>query len=177
MSRLHDELVAEVEPHENVQDAIKALSNAIADRIEACHGNPVRLTDLKSILREDPAKVARAVTANTPADKQKVKSVILDAPLPTFETPRRDVRQGMINSTNDHRDQQFPENANTETERTRLEREQTAVARGQQVVVNEDLPEAAKADQHAADQRRKAEAERQQREDERKKNEARAKKR
>lgn len=62
MSKLHDDLINEIEPH----DSISRLLLGIADRIEASQGDAVKLSDLCTILREDPAKVSKAVLANTP---------------------------------------------------------------------------------------------------------------
>jgi hypothetical protein len=142
MSKLHDDLIAEIEPNENVQESIDAAFRAIADRIEGCHGNPVKLSDLCSILREDTTKVANAVVANTPAAGvgQKTKTVPYDAPSSTFDIPRTDVRPGMTDSPNDHRDQVTPPNDNTEAERQRIMSEQTARDRGQVVTVNAPMP-------------------------------------
>ena len=61
MSKLHDELLSEIGPWENVDDNVESLMNAIADRIDACNGNRVKLSDLATILREDPKKVSGAV--------------------------------------------------------------------------------------------------------------------
>jgi hypothetical protein len=88
MSKLHDDLINEVEPHENAEDSVNSLLLGIADRIEACHGNAVKLSDLATILREDPPKVSKAVLANTPAAKEKVRSTSYDAPSTAFEKPR-----------------------------------------------------------------------------------------
>jgi hypothetical protein len=73
----------------------------------------------------------------------------------------------MINSTNDHRDQQFPENANTETEQERIKSEQTARDRGLTVSVSEEMPKPSLAQkqieedrQNAEDQRKKEDQER-----------------
>jgi hypothetical protein len=46
----------------------------------------------------------------------------------------------MVDSTSDHRDQQFPETDRTEAERERIKRDETAKARGQAVVVEDKLP-------------------------------------
>jgi hypothetical protein len=140
MSKLHDDLINEVEPHETAEDSVNGLLLGIADRIEACHGNVVKLSDLTTILREDPAKLSKAVLANTPAAKEKVRSTPYDAPSTAFDRPREDVRPGMVDTTNDHRDQVFPETDQTETERDRIKREETARARGQAVVVEEKMP-------------------------------------
>lgn len=143
MSKLHDDLINEVEPAETPEDSVNALLLGIADRIEACHGNPVKLSDLCTVLREDPPKVGRAVINNTPAAKlnKTVSTGGYDAPSPAFERPREGVRQGMVDDTNDHRDQQSPPNENTEPERERIRREQIARDRGQTVVVNEPMPD------------------------------------
>lgn len=141
MSKLHDDLINEVEPCENYEEAINSLMLGIADRIEGCHGNRVKLSDLATILREDPKKVSDAVLANTPVAKvNKTRTTSYDAPSTAFDKPREGVRQGMVDSADDHRDQQFPENDETEAERDRLRREQVARDRGQAVVVNENMP-------------------------------------
>jgi len=144
MSKLHNDLINEVDSHENVRDAIEAFCNGIADRIEASNGNRVRLTDLVSILREDPAALADAIMNNTVeahAAKMRTRDLATyDAPSPAFARPREDVRPGMVDGPNDHRDQVFPENENTEAERERIRQEQTARDRGQDVVVEEKLP-------------------------------------
>jgi hypothetical protein len=137
MSKLHDDLINEVEPHETAEDSVNGLLLGIAARIEACHGNTVRLSDLATILREDPVKVSKAVLANTPAAKEKVRSTPYDAPATAFDKPREGVREGMVDTTNDHRDQQFPETDRTDAERERIEREQMAKAHGLNVVLNE----------------------------------------
>lgn len=134
MSKLHDDLLNEVEPHESADESVKALLLGIADRIEGCNGNAVKLSDLATILREDPEKVSQAVLANTPAAMvKKTVSGSYDAPSPVFEKPREDVRQGMVND-HDKRDQQFPETDNTEAERERMKEEQRARERGQVLV-------------------------------------------
>jgi hypothetical protein len=111
MSKLHDDLINEVEPADTPEDSVHALMMGIADRIEGCYGNPVKLSDLCAILREDTAKVGRAVINNTPAMRtNKTSSTGGEAPGTTFQKQRSDVRQGMADNTNDHRDQQYPEN-------------------------------------------------------------------
>jgi hypothetical protein len=69
--------------------------------------------------------------------------------------PRENVRSGMVNGTNDHRDQQFPENGNTEAERERIRREQTAQSRGENVVMNTDLPDVSEQDRQRDERARK----------------------
>jgi hypothetical protein len=69
----------------------------------------------------------------------KTSSTGGEAPSTTFQKQRSDVRQGMVDNTNDHRDQQYPETDNTQIEQERIRREQTARDRGQSVVVNEPL--------------------------------------
>lgn len=66
MSKLHDELIGEIGPWESVDENVHSLMNAIADRIDACNGNRVRLSDLSTILREDPAAVSAAVQKLAP---------------------------------------------------------------------------------------------------------------
>lgn len=152
-SKLHDDLVNEVEPHESPEESVNALLLGIADRIEGCHGNTVKLSDLCTILRENPGAVTDAVLANTPAAKVN-KNRSFDAPSTAFDRPREGVRQGMGLSTNDHRDQVFPENSNTEAERDRIRQEQTVRDRGGQVVVNTDMPDIPEADRKADEKAR-----------------------
>jgi hypothetical protein len=141
MSKLHDDLINEVESSESVAEGIDSLMRAIADRIEGCNGNHVKLSDLCTILREDTAKVSDAVLANTDAvAKVKTRSTGYDAPSPVFDKPRTDVRQGMVGVDNDHRDQVFPENENTEAERERIRRENVATQQGKPVVIEEKMP-------------------------------------
>lgn len=92
MSKLHDDLINEIEPSETPEDSVTALLHGIADRIEGCDGNKVKLSDLVTILREDPAKVSDAVLANTPAGVVKTRSTAYDAPSTAFDKPREDVR-------------------------------------------------------------------------------------
>jgi len=72
MSKLHDELISEVGTSENVDDNMHSLMHTIADRIDACHGNRVKLSDLATILREDPKGVSVAVQKVTPVPVSKV---------------------------------------------------------------------------------------------------------
>lgn len=158
-SKLHDDLVNEIEALESPEDSVKALIGALADRIESAADNRVKLTDLKTVLRENPDAIAAAVLANTPSAKQKTMTTSgYGAPSTAFEKPQEGVRPGMVGSMNDHRDQQSPPNDNTEAERQRIMREETARARGQQVVVNTHMPEVPKADK-AADEQGKADTE------------------
>jgi hypothetical protein len=155
MSKLHDDLINEVESRESVAEGVDSLMRAIADRIEGCNGNRVKLSDLCTILREDPAKVSDALVANTDVAKvNKTRTTSYDAPSPTFEKPRDDVRIGMPLSSNDHRDQQFPPNEDTEAERERIRREQAARDRGEVVTVNTDMPEVPEADRKAEEDRK-----------------------
>jgi hypothetical protein len=166
-SKLHDDLVNEIEPQNNADDSIKALCLAIADRIEACHGSAVKLTDLATVLRENPEAVGAAALANTPVAKVNTTRTTsaLEAPAAAFELPRENVREGMVGSSpNDHRDQQFPPNENTEPERERINREEIARSRGATLAVNVDLPEVPAADKKE-DERRQAEIEKMQRGD------------
>lgn len=59
-NRLYDDLCDEV-GHGSPADAIALLLSGIAQRIEDCRANPVKLTDLVSILRENPDKLTRTV--------------------------------------------------------------------------------------------------------------------
>lgn len=61
MSKLHDEFVAEIGTSESVDDNVHSMMHAIADRIDACKANRVKLSDLATILREDPVAVSAAV--------------------------------------------------------------------------------------------------------------------
>lgn len=144
MSKLQNDLINEVDPYENVRDSIVAFCNGVADRIEASQGNRVKLSDLCSILREDPEALSDAILNNTvEAQAAKIRTRDLatyDAPSPAFDKPREDVRQGMVDSQDDRRDQQFPETGETDEERERLRREQIARDRGQVVTVNEPMP-------------------------------------
>jgi len=141
MSKLHDDLINEVESSQSVAEGVDSLMRAIADRIEGCNGNKVKLSDLATILREDTNKVSDALVANTDVAKvNKTRTTGYDAPSSVFDKPREGVREGMPLSSNDHRDQQFPENSNTEAEQERIRREQIAKDRGQTVVVEEKMP-------------------------------------
>jgi hypothetical protein len=138
MSKLHDDLINEIEPSATVPESIDSAFRAIADRIEGCRGDRVKLSDLCSILREDTTAVANAVVANTPAANsgQPTRSTSYDAPSPAFDRPREDVRPGMPDP-NDHRDQVTPPNANTEVEKAQIRTEQKSVAEGKQPVILE----------------------------------------
>lgn len=165
MSKLHDDLINEVESSESVAEGVDSLMRAIADRIEGCNANRVKLSDLCTVLREDPARVSDAVLANTPNAKVPLtRTGGYDAPSPAFDKPREGVRQGMPLSSNDHRDQTFPPNENTEAERERIRREQTARDRGAMVTVNEDMPEVPVADREAEEAARRQDEERRERE-------------
>ena len=59
-SKLHQDLVAEIS-HGPPPERIDWLMRAIADRIEGCRGNPVKLSDVVSILRENSTSLANAV--------------------------------------------------------------------------------------------------------------------
>lgn len=141
MSKLHDDLINEIEPGETVEESMDSFARAIADRIEGCNGNRVKLSDLCTILREDTPALGRALVANTPAANagQKTRSTSYDAPSPAFEKPRSDVQPGMTD-TNDHRDQVTPPNENTEAQREQIKVEQTAAAQGKPVVVEQLMP-------------------------------------
>lgn len=93
MSKLHDDLINEVEPCESYEEAINSLMLGIADRIEGCRGNHVKLSDLVTVLREDTEKVSDAVLANTPVAKvNKTRTTSYDAPSTAFDKPRENVR-------------------------------------------------------------------------------------
>jgi hypothetical protein len=168
MSKLHDDLINEVESSESVAEGVDSLMRAIADRIEGCNGNQVKLSDLCTILREDTAKVSDALVANTDVAKvNKTRTTSYDAPSPVFDKPREDVRMGMPLSSNDHRDQQFPENENTEAERERIRREQALRDRGGILTADTGLPDVPEADRKAEEDRKRAEEERKAREENR----------
>lgn len=150
-SKLHDDLVNEVEPLETPEESIKSLMLAVADRIEGCNGNLVKLSDLATVLRENPEAVGKAVLANTPAARHKIKTTNSDSPSSAFEKPR----PGVTPMTNDHRDQVSPPNSNTEAERQRINREQVARDRGAQVVVNEPMPQMSEEARKADEDRRR----------------------
>lgn len=86
-SKLHDDLVNEVEPLESPEESVASLMNAIARRIEGCDGNKVKLSDLATVLRENPEAVGKAVLANTPAASTKVRTTGYDAPSTVFDKP------------------------------------------------------------------------------------------
>lgn len=77
-SKLHDDLMAEVGPWENVEENVTSLMNAIADRIDACNGNRVKLSDLSTVLRENPKAVSETVLKLAPVHV---------APAPQIEKP------------------------------------------------------------------------------------------
>jgi hypothetical protein len=56
----HQDLVDEIR-HGFPQERIHWLVAGIADRIEGCRGNPVKLSDLVSILRQDSTSLTNAV--------------------------------------------------------------------------------------------------------------------
>ncbi|MEY9457990.1 hypothetical protein [Bradyrhizobium ottawaense] len=59
-SKPHEDLVYEISQGSS-HDAFAALIAGIADRIEAARLNPVKISDLVSILREDTTKLYKAV--------------------------------------------------------------------------------------------------------------------
>ncbi|MGY3366237.1 hypothetical protein ACVWZL_003362 [Bradyrhizobium sp. GM2.4] len=59
-NRLYEDLCREIDSG-TPEDRIALLLSGIADRIQAANANPVKLSDLCSILRENPAKLARTV--------------------------------------------------------------------------------------------------------------------
>ncbi|MCG2626580.1 hypothetical protein L6654_08080 [Bradyrhizobium sp. WYCCWR 13023] len=59
-NKLYEDLCAEVD-HGSPYDAMALLLSGIAWRIEDCRANPVKLTDLVSILREDPGQLTKTV--------------------------------------------------------------------------------------------------------------------
>lgn len=89
MSKLHDEFVAEIGRSESIDDNMHSLLESIADRIDACKGNRVKLSDLATILREDPKAVSSAV--------QKVVTVPAE-PEPVIRTAE-EARQDEIDNT------------------------------------------------------------------------------
>jgi hypothetical protein len=86
-SKLHDDLVNEVEPLDSPEGSVAALMLAIANRIEGCAGSKVKLSDLATVLRENPEAVGKAVLANTPAAKTPTKTTNSDAPSSVFDKP------------------------------------------------------------------------------------------
>ncbi|WP_426608863.1 hypothetical protein [Bradyrhizobium sp. McL0616] len=59
-SKPHEDLVDEIN-HGSSHDAFAMLIAGIADRIEGARLNPVKVSDLVSILREDTTKLYKAV--------------------------------------------------------------------------------------------------------------------
>ncbi|WP_426615401.1 hypothetical protein [Bradyrhizobium sp. McL0616] len=59
-SKPHEDLIDEIN-HGCSQDAFASLIAGIANRIEATRLNPVKVSDLVSILREDTTKLYKAV--------------------------------------------------------------------------------------------------------------------
>ncbi|MCK1693835.1 hypothetical protein [Bradyrhizobium sp. 144] len=57
-NRLYEDLCREIDSG-TPEDRIALLLSGIADRIQAANANPVKLSDLCSILREHPAKLAK----------------------------------------------------------------------------------------------------------------------
>lgn len=57
-NKLYEDLCDEIDTGPP-EERIGLLLRGIADRIQAANANPVKLTDLCSILREHPAKVAK----------------------------------------------------------------------------------------------------------------------
>lgn len=74
MTKLHDDFLAEIGTSANVDDNVHSMLNAIADRIDACAGNRVKLSDLATILREDPKAVSVAVQKVTPVPPTKAEA-------------------------------------------------------------------------------------------------------
>ena len=65
-SKLHEDLVYECSNHASAPEAISLLLNAIADRLEAAKLNPVKVSDLISILREDTSKLSSTLLRTRP---------------------------------------------------------------------------------------------------------------
>ncbi|MEO6966374.1 MAG: hypothetical protein ABI076_10850 [Acidobacteriaceae bacterium] len=59
-NHLYDQLAHEIS-HGCAEERFALFMSGIADRIEACRANPVKLSDLTSILREHPKKMSDAV--------------------------------------------------------------------------------------------------------------------
>lgn len=59
-SKLHEDLIYEIS-HGSPQENFVSLIAGIADRIEGARLNPVKVSDLVSILREDTTKLYKAV--------------------------------------------------------------------------------------------------------------------
>lgn len=79
MTKLHDDFVAEIGTSANVDDNVHSMLNTIADRIDACGGNRVKLSDLTTILREDPKAVSVAVQKVTPVPATKAEKAEAEA--------------------------------------------------------------------------------------------------
>lgn len=59
-NKLYDDICTEVS-HGTPEERVALLLAGIAQRIEDCRTNPVKLSDLTSILRENPGKLTNAV--------------------------------------------------------------------------------------------------------------------
>ena len=57
-NKLYEDLCDEID-HGTPEERIALLLRGIADRIQAANANPVRLSDLCSVLRENPSKLCR----------------------------------------------------------------------------------------------------------------------
>lgn len=74
MSKLHDEFIAGIGTSASVDDNVHAMLNSIADRIDECGGNRVKLSDLATILRENPQAVSVAIQKVTPVPVTKAEA-------------------------------------------------------------------------------------------------------
>lgn len=82
---LLDQLITDVPAHPHVEARVKGLLDAIADRVDETAGDPVRVSDLSSILRQDPDAIAAAVLKNPPEPAPVVQPPVAEhAP---FEQP------------------------------------------------------------------------------------------
>lgn len=65
-----DKLVEIVKPIEDPQEAVVALLNSVADRIEASRGNDGLLTEYVKSLRDGSDQVASAILSGLPSDQK-----------------------------------------------------------------------------------------------------------
>ena len=65
-SKLHEDLIYDCSHHASASEAISLLLNGVADRLEACKLNPVKVSDLISILREDTTKLSSTLLRTRP---------------------------------------------------------------------------------------------------------------
>lgn len=70
MSKLLDDFVGAIPQHPHVNARVSGMLQLIAERIVAANGDPVRLSDLAAVLREDPDAVGVAVAKDPPEAAQ-----------------------------------------------------------------------------------------------------------